>query len=509
MKKLIVISYTASCIGQILPTVPENIFRVTLNNYSSTSQLELNNQEFNMRGVGRAYFDDETKNGYGFFSGVNDLYHMGDMLLNESLTVESYLKNFNLINGTNLPVFNAGYYDTSRITIPSGILSEKRERKEKGRNIRIDYGLSNKMMISAVIPNVYSLEEEYMATATIDRIYGADALIEYHNNSMAKIDSFFQTISFITLPNGTRDTLQMIYNDFYSHDGGHSVLWALHAGNNPFSRGFIDPRFMSPNFSFGDTVTFDSLESYYNTLKRSGSGINDISLGITTLLAGKPAWTSSKSGVLYGRIFLSIPFGFTIEPFSEAGNKQLTQLDIGSGVSKISLGLFGGYNWNNKSKTRVYAALDIGFSSPELLYTPVNLYSGTHTNPDSIINKVGETYKLKEGRRLKSLMGYEFEIIKDKVLCKFESKTISKSRDNYISLDIEWDNWMEKRNGYDSASKIWDVSAEVWLFNSKSKNRIGPFSFDIVLGVRKTISAEYAFDGFNLYSGITTYLQGW
>ena len=509
MKKLIILLYISSCFGQVLPTVPENIFRITLSNYSTTSQLNLNDQEFNMRGVGRAYFDDETKNELGHFSGVSDLYHMGDMLLNEFVTVESYLKNFNIINGTNLPVFNAGYYDTSRNATPSGILSEKRDRKEKGRNIRIDYGLSNNMMISAVIPNVFSLKEEYEALATIDRIYGTDDLIEYHNNSMAKIDSFFQTISFITLPEGTRDTLQMIYNNFYSPDGDHSVLWALHSENNPFSRGFIDPRFMSPNFSYGDTVTFDSLESYYKTPKRSGSGINDISLGITALLAGKPSWTSIKSGVLYGRMFLSIPFGFTIEPFSEVGAKQLTQLNIGSGVSKISFGLFGGYHWNNKSKSRVYAAADIGFSSPELLYTPINLYSGAHTNPDSIISKIGETYKLKEGSRLKSLIGYEFEISKDKVLLKVESRTISKSRDNYISLDSGWDDWMEKRKGYDSASKRWDVSAEAWLLNSKSKDRIGPFSFDIVFGFRKTISANYAFDGFKLYSGITTYLQGW
>ena len=84
MKNLIVIFNIASCIGQVLPTVPENIFRVTLSNYSFTSQLDLNNQEFSMRGVGRAYFDDETKNEFGFFSGVNDLYHMGDMLLNET-----------------------------------------------------------------------------------------------------------------------------------------------------------------------------------------------------------------------------------------------------------------------------------------------------------------------------------------------------------------------------------------------------------------------------------------
>ena len=50
---------------------------------------------------------------------------------------------------------------------------------------------------------------------------------------------------------------------------------------------------------------------------------------------------------------------------------------------------------------------------------------------------------------------------------------------------------------------------KLWLFNSKSKDRIGPFSFDIVFGFRKTISADYTFDGFKLYSGITTYLQGW
>ena len=119
---------------------------------------------------------------------------------------------------------------------------KKKDRKEKGRNIRIDYGLSNKMMISAVIPNVFSLEEEYMASATIDRIYGADALVEYHNSSMAKIDSFFQTTSFITLPAGTRDTLQMIYNDFYSHDGvilfcGHCMQKKIHFQEDLLIRG--------------------------------------------------------------------------------------------------------------------------------------------------------------------------------------------------------------------------------------------------------------------------------
>jgi hypothetical protein len=179
----------AGCFGQIFPTVPANIFRITLSNYSTIGEFKLKDQDFNMRGIGRSYFDDETKNNLGFFNGAHDLYHMGDMLINDLVTIESYLTNFNVINGTSLPVFNAGYYDTTRTAIPYGTYTELKERKEKGRKIRIDYGVSNEMMLSVIIPNIFSLKEEYKASATIDRIYGVDDLIDYHNGAMAKIDS--------------------------------------------------------------------------------------------------------------------------------------------------------------------------------------------------------------------------------------------------------------------------------------------------------------------------------
>ena len=485
------------------------MFRITIDNYSMAGKLNLKNQEFYMRGIGRSYFDDLTKSELGYYNSPYDLYHVGDLLINDFVTIESYMKNFNETYTTNLPVFGAGYYDTTRATIPTGTLNEKKERNQRGRNFRIDYGISNEFMLSLVVPNIYSMKEEYSANATIDRVYGVDGLIDYHINAMAAIDSFFQTNSFITLPANTRDTLQMIYNDFYSTGGSHSVLWALHAKDSPFTRGFIDQRFMSPNYSNGDTVNFDSLQSYYISPKKSGSGTGDISLGVTALLKGDPSWASKKSGVLYGRIFLSIPFGFTIEPFKTVGFKQLSQLNIGAGVSRLSLGIFGGYSFNNKSKSRLYGAFDVASSSSELLYTPINLFAGAHTNPDSIISKVGETYKLKEGNWFKSIIGYEFEISKDRLLLKFESRTISKSRDDYTSLDSEWDKWMENHKGYDSATGRWDFCTEAWILNSKSKGRIGPLSFDMVLGIRNTISANNTFDGYKLYSGITTYLQGW
>ena len=48
--------------GQILPTVPRNVFRFTLENYAADSDWNLDDQECNLRGIGRAYFDHMTKN---------------------------------------------------------------------------------------------------------------------------------------------------------------------------------------------------------------------------------------------------------------------------------------------------------------------------------------------------------------------------------------------------------------------------------------------------------------
>ena len=509
MKVFQIVLFFSLSFGQVLPTIPANIFRITVQNYNRSETLVLNNQQFGMHGITRAYFDKTKKNNIGSFISTNDLYHIGASPLNEFVTIESFLANFNNIYGTSLPVFNAGYIDTSRSVISNGVLSETRKQEEIGRKIKIDYGISNDVMLSVEIPNITSFKEDYKNFADIDRIYGADDLIDYHISAKTKVDSFFQTNSFITLPTGIRDTLETIYDNLYSLNGDNSVLWVLHGKDDPFSRGFIDPRFMTPNFSAGDTANFDSLSHFYYRKNRSSSGVGDITFGVTALLKGTPSWKNIKSGVLYGRIFVSIPFGFTIEPFSSVGIKQLSQLNIGSGVSRINMGIFGEYNWNNKTNTRVYGAISSVASAPELLYTPVNIFSGAHSNPDSIISNIGETYKFKEGNWFNSLIGYDTELVKNKFLIKLESSTSIKLRDRYTSLDDDWDRWMESHDGYDSEIKKWDLCIEAWFLNSTSQERIGPFNFDIVLGYKKTFSAKNTFEGYKLYSGITTYIQGW
>lgn len=272
--------------------------------------------------------------------------------------------------------------------------------------------------------------------------------------------------------------------------------------------GFIDSRFFSQEIG-KDTVGLSDLKNYYFPLERNGSGVNDISIGVTMLLRGSPVWSKMKKGALYGKLFVSIPFGYTIQSFSNVGSKQFKQLNVGAGVTRWTLGLFGGYTQVKKFRTRLYASLDIEGSASELLNTPISIFSGVHTNPDSIVNRVGNNYKFKEGKWLKSLAGFELQPRSGRTLFKIEFQNISKGQDIFTSKDQYWDSWMKSHKGFDSAWNRWDIRTEIWFLNSNSIKRIGPFSFDIVFGAQFTINAKYTYDGNQLFAGLTTYWQGW
>ena len=187
MKVFQIVLFFSLSFGQVLPTIPANIFRITIQNYSHSKRLILNNQQFDMHGITKAYFDKTIKNNFGSFTSTNDLYHVGASSLNEFVTIESFLTKFNNSYGTSLPVFKAGYIDTSREVISNGVLSESRKQKEVGRKIKIDYGISNDVSLSVEIPNIRSLTENYKNSFIIDPIYGADELIDYHINAKPKI----------------------------------------------------------------------------------------------------------------------------------------------------------------------------------------------------------------------------------------------------------------------------------------------------------------------------------
>ena len=68
--------------------------------------------------------------------------------------------------------------------------------------------------------------------------------------------------------------------------------------------------------------------------------------------------------------------------------------------------------------------------------------------------------------------------------------TSIKGRDRYLSKNRSWDRWMEHYSGNSPTYNKVDLKVELWLLNSMSENKFGPFSFDICSGFKTTLAAK-------------------
>jgi hypothetical protein len=127
--------------AQILPTIPANVFRITYGSdikgdYRLKFKDVSKKQNFNLRGVGRHYFNNLQHNDSLRFSSDYDLYHNGTVLFDPnledaipgSLNVENWMNKFNLEENLSLPVFGTNNFDTSlSINLKGSFFSETRE----------------------------------------------------------------------------------------------------------------------------------------------------------------------------------------------------------------------------------------------------------------------------------------------------------------------------------------------------------------------------------------------
>ena len=109
-----ILCFRSLLIGQILPTIPNNVFRISIGTESSESRWDLNNSEFSLTGIGRNYFDNMSRNDSVRFSSDHDLYHNGTTYIDSVNTIEQWMTGFNAAYGFELPVFGAQNIDTSR-----------------------------------------------------------------------------------------------------------------------------------------------------------------------------------------------------------------------------------------------------------------------------------------------------------------------------------------------------------------------------------------------------------
>ena len=123
MRLTILILITNLIFSQNFPTIPKNVFRFSFTQNQSESNWDIKGQEFDLRGIGRRYFDHLIHNDSLRFSSDYDLYHNGSFRLNSTRSVEEWLNWFNSKFGKNLPVFESVPFDTSNRISVSGNFS--------------------------------------------------------------------------------------------------------------------------------------------------------------------------------------------------------------------------------------------------------------------------------------------------------------------------------------------------------------------------------------------------
>ncbi|MDP6170066.1 MAG: hypothetical protein QF780_08670 [Candidatus Marinimicrobia bacterium] len=507
---ILLFCFQTALLGQILPTIPSNVFRISIGANMSDSKWNINNNQFSMTGIGRSYFDNMTHNDSVRFSSDHDLYHNGSTYIDSVNTIQEWMTNFNLNHGFSLPVFEAQNIDTSKAMSPNGQFSEVRERTVKGRYVHIDYGMSNEITLSASVPilDSYVIDQSY-SKVSIDKIDGAQILVDYHQNAKQEFNTFINSNNFLNLRRGLKDTLQAIYDMFYTNNGQYSVKWAFHSQDDPINNLLVDQGFMPPGID-KDSVELSDLVSYYYPDQREGKGIDDVKIGATILLSGTPSWASDGKGdAIYGQLFVTIPYGRTLSQFLDVGRKQFSEARIGSGVSRWLVGFYGSKMIESNHFRRVYMQTQIKFSTTTTLNTPVELFSGGHTHPDSILSLIGNTYKYDMGTGLIINVGAELERFKNRLRLQGEILASFKGKDNYISKNPYWDLWMEEYSGNSPFYNKVDLRLELWFLNSLSKYRFGPLPFDLCAGFNTTLASNNTYAGWNAFAGITTYYQGW
>ena len=528
MKKIVFIFF---CLGtlfaQNFQPLPNNVFRISIDQGSSKYSWDRGQHQFSLDGIGKMYFDPFTHNDSVRFSSNFDLYYPGSLYLNNILfnqdtlsvtsTVEEWMEQLNSDFNLNLPVFGPQNIDTNIFRYPEGSFFEKRLKKIREQTLRIDYGFSNEVTLNISIPflELFSINQS-LSEVSVSNIQGVQTLVDYHQNAKGVLKNFIDSEAFIDLPGDSLEKiLQYIYELYYTKNGDFSVNWIQHAQDDPIGNELVNIRFIPQEMGTeeGDYISLDSLTNWYYPSRKSGEGIGDVDIGLNILMKGDPPWSSEKSTEsIYGQLFLSIPFGRTLSSFKnsfidkDTKNNQLNEVVFGKGIYRWTIGFLGVRYIKGKNMARVYYQGQYKFSLATTLNTPVRLFSGGHTHPDSILRAVGNTYKYDMGDGLFIRAGGEYEIFQNRARMVGELSSSYQGLDNYLSKNAQWDKWMEQQVGVKSNL---DIKMELWFINSISSNRIGPFSFDVYVGYQERLVANNVYKGSRFYIGFSTFYQGW
>ncbi|MEE2877097.1 MAG: hypothetical protein VX822_04910 [Candidatus Neomarinimicrobiota bacterium] len=508
-------------------TLPKNVWRVSVDNEMMSSQW--------ISGGGKKGLPDEffTLSGYGlkYYNHLSsdskyDLVNLHEHYITAADRADEIIASFQMTEAASawddtLADFSQNFFGPDSVSVGGYITNPKRSLASGLSRIRIEYGISEQATFTLSIPN-YSKALQVNRWGWRAGSVGSadlDGFIAYHTVNKAKFDDFFASQFIDNLGSQMRSKLEKLYNAFYTSGGSSSVLWAMELGTDPLGTSIVGTQFNPFSDSNSDTTTIDSLMKYYHP-DRSASGLGDIDLGLNFHLLGSPIWEGESLFSLYAGLGLIIPTARLVGKFnpnkvdSSGRPNQFNQLELGSGVTAWHFSLFGEfYRTIRGRKVKVNWSSRYKLNPEGRFWTRVSPRGTYWVISDTVLSRLGESYRFKMGDKFFGSLSGEIEIIPDKLAISAGQVWAMKRRDFYYSRNNRWNEWMaggtDVRPGYDTRSVAVVQNVAVIFKNTDPMNQFGSTPFEIELSATIPLVTRHTWSSFALGLSFVTYFQSW
>jgi len=509
-------------------TLPNNAWRVTVKQTigfgkwkGTTGYTGVGPQYFNLDGYGRQYYDHIHPNAY------YDLHHL-DSLSIGATTFGDLIRGFNqsssaAIWSDTLPDFSTVFFGPDSVIIGGYLKNTKLQHTLSRQDFQLEYGVSNRVTFSFEVPYYNRLEEERKWLWQGIAADGLPEFIAYHDSAQGAFTafaSFFQSYP-IYIDADTLAKLISVKERLYTWDGTNSVLWALAGGTDPLQTGIAGTAYNPFASDDSSSTTIDSLIGWYLPSTRQASGLGDVTMRMTFLLAGKPAWSQQSFYSAYVGVAVQLPLARKLSQYNSSKTdangrpQQFSKLSLGSGVTKWSVSFFGEFYKSILSRMMsINWYTELGVSNREFLNFPVSMLGTNMTHPDSITAKYGDQFGYWPGWEWSGKIAVNAEIWPNRLWVRPSVQAYFKARDKFYSVDKNWADFRRYRT-YEGKivfdTRMIQITPSISLFirNLHPLKKIGPVPFEIEIGGSKPVFTRQAYSDFSFWLGFTTYFQAW
>ncbi len=304
----------------------------------------------------------------------------------------------------------------------------------------IEYGLSDKLSIGAIIP--YKKATITHSWTWEDDPTDNDKIIAMYSNYASTLTGIATAIADFPADGDPMDKAAMM--ELYG-----SVAWAGEdrgAGiEDPFANGIPSSLFAyyaasNPDDIDGYADIFELADFYYPEM--NASGVGDIEIGFKYRLAGQGLTDKDKKYAVAVKLGMRLPTGKIVEKYDPAHPQaQFSQIDLGGGQvdyeAHFAADLYtklAGFPWD------ITGEIFYNYQMEGELNTALDLLKNVDLDPATTVARLGSTYNVDPGDIIAWSATTSLEVIPMKFSFGFDYEGFTKGRDVYTVPNAPMDN---------------------------------------------------------------------